>query len=270
MSRLKGLLFYTAADAQRNRWFIHQLCKNAESEGLSLRLCIADNGFSSDTCADFVINRSRDAAISDYFQNTQGIPVFNDTIVTAITNDKYRTHLFLREHGLPTADTILIEQQTGIPDCRLPVIAKPTDGHGGEGVCLISDRDKLEALMNSVPRPFLLQEMMQTSWDLRVYILNRKIYAAVLRTSQQDFRSNFSLGGKAEIYTPPAEICQLTEQVTQILPLDFAGVDFLRRPDGGYVIGEIEDAVGCRMLYSLTNKNPASDFIHMIADRIKA
>ena len=50
-----------------------------------------------------------------------------------------------------------------------------------------------------------------------------------------------------------------------MLPLDFAGIDLLRHPAGGYVIGEIEDAVGCRMLYQCGGCDPARDFIRMIA-----
>jgi len=270
MSKPLGLLFYTAPDAKRNQWFIQQLCDRAESEGLSLRLCITDEGFPADVRPCFALNRSRIAAVSEYCEGTLRIPVFNSTQVTAVTNDKYRTHCFLRTHGLPTADTVLIRQDADAADLIPPLIAKPADGHGGAGVALLSDPNALKQAMQTMQRPFLLQKLMQTGWDLRVYVLGGQIYASVLRTSERDFRSNFSLGGAAQLYQPDAQIRQLVQQVLEILPLDFAGIDFLRSPDGGYVIGEIEDAVGCRMLYALTDLDPAGDLIRMIADRLSA
>ena len=72
----------------------------------------------------------------------------------------------------------------------------------------------------------------------------------------------------SELIEPDADMRALVEAVQRILPLDFAGVDLLRRQDGSYLLGEIEDAVGCRMLYQLTGKDPAKDFIAGIAQKL--
>ena len=58
----------------------------------------------------------------------------------------------------------------------------------------------------------------------------------------------------------------LVNQVISVMPLDFAGVDILRQPDGGYVLGEIEDAVGCRMLYQAGGCDPVRDYLRYIAE----
>lgn len=263
MSKAKGLLVYTEEDLRRNRWFAETLCRCAESECMSLRLCLSHEAQAAAKHADFVINRSRDYFLSEFCEDSCGIRVYNNSRVTAVTNDKFRTHCFLRQHGLPTADTEQITAEGQLPEMPFPLVAKPADGHGGAGVCWAESAD---ALRGMTP-PYLVQEPMQTGWDLRVYILGNRIYKAVLRTSDSDFRSNFSLGGKAELFTPDAEITALVQAVLDILPMDFAGIDFLRRQDGRYVIGEIEDAVGCRMLYQLTDLNPAQDYILYIASQ---
>ena len=265
MSVRRGLLVYQSEDLRRNRWFAETLCRYAEPEGLSLRLCLSENAFSEAKSADFVINRSRNHFLSEYCEETLGIPVFNSGAVTRITNDKYRTHCFLRAAGLPTAGTWLVSEGEPLPVLPLPLVAKPADGHGGQGVTWLADEAALLRYAAKAKRPFLLQEPMVTGWDLRLYVLNGECYAAVLRTSAADFRSNFSLGGNAAVITPDREAKALLHRVQQILPLDFAGVDLLRHPDGGYVIGEIEDAVGCRMLYALTDKDPARDYIRTVA-----
>ncbi len=265
MRQLQGLLCYDAADVPRNEWFIGALMREAEPEGLSLRLSLITDGISADAPPDFVLNRGRDAKISEFCEETLGIPVFNSGAVTRITNDKYRTHCFLRAAGLPTAGTWLVSEGEPLPVLPLPLVAKPADGHGGQGVTWLADEAALLRYAAKAKRPFLLQEPMVTGWDLRLYVLNGECYAAVLRTSAADFRSNFSLGGNAAVITPDREAKALLHRVQQILPLDFAGVDLLRHPDGGYVIGEIEDAVGCRMLYALTDKDPAKDYIRTVA-----
>ncbi|MBQ8922020.1 MAG: ATP-grasp domain-containing protein [Oscillospiraceae bacterium] len=272
MTRRHGILLYTAADAARNRWFIRRMCDCAEPEGISLRLCISDDGFLlKKPYPDFVINRTRNAEFSEACEDIPGICVYNSVRVTEITNDKYRTHLFLRENGLPTADTVLVHGEGDVPeDFQPPLIAKPADGHGGAGVTLLRDAAALSKAMREMPRPFLLQKQMRLGWDTRVYVMGGEIYAAVLRTSASDFRSNFSLGGRAEMTEPDRDMRELVSRVQAVLPMDFAGVDFLRTPEGGYVIGEIEDAVGCRMLYALSGLDPAADFIRMIARRLRS
>lgn len=265
---LRGLLIYTAGDAARNRWFIDELRKAAESEGIDLRLCISEETTLpqiAEMQPELVINRSRIAEISAFCEEMLHIRVYNSACVTAVTNDKWETHRFLRAHGLPTADTELIAQRGVYPEMPLPLVAKPTDGHGGAGVEWVGDADALETVLRKKPLPFLLQKPMRTGWDVRIYMLGGKIYRAMLRTSA-GLRSNFSLGGSAAPCQPDADMCALADAVQRVLPLDFAGIDLLRHPEGGYVIGEIEDAVGCRMLYQAGGCDPVRDCLRYIAE----
>ena len=282
MSGTQGLLLYTPADAERNRWFITQLCQYAESEGLSLRLCLVESGnpfipFRQHPDTGFLINRSRFGTVSEYAERSLHIPCFNSAYVTGITNYKYLTYLEMHcDHGIPMAKTQLINREKPLPELPYPLVAKPEDGHGGEGVALIRNEAELlryradfDAAHPEPTYPFLVQEPVVFGWDVRVYVLFGEIYAAVLRTSETDIRSNFSLGGHAEVIEPDADMRALVQQVLAVMPLDFAGVDILRRADGSYLLGEIEDAVGCRMLYQLTDKDPAKDFIAGVARRIR-
>lgn len=273
MNRMNGILLYTPEDAARNRWFIEQLCQYAESEGMSLRLCLSDAAKPSELCAvqpGFLINRSRLAAYSLAAEQRQ-IPCFNSAEVTAITNDKYQTYLHLHgRHRIPMAETREISPRALPWNLSYPLVAKPADGHGGAGVAWLRDADALAAYAESVQsgERFLIQKPVVTGWDVRLYILGGEIYAAVLRTSDTDFRSNFSLGGHAECIKPDSGMRALVRRILDIMPLDFAGIDLLRSPDGGYILGEIEDAVGCRMLYQLTDKDPAQDFIRYIRQQL--
>ena len=284
MKNPNGWLIYDPVDIPRNQWFIAELIRCAALHNMSLRLVSSAEKLRSDAIfpntpvlldathpddrPDFIINRSRDAAWSAAWEAC-GIRVFNRADVTEITNDKYRTYKFFGiKHGIPMAKTLLVTDE--IPPLPTPLVKKPLDGHGGEGVAWIPDAAALDAIKRTENRPFLLQEPVVTGWDVRVYVLGGSIYAAVLRTSDCDFRSNFSLGGTVQLFAPDAQMRQLLTEIQNLLPLDFAGVDFLRRSDGNYVLGEIEDAVGCRMLYQLTDKNPAADYIEWIWEMQKS
>ncbi len=259
---MKGLLIYQAEDLRKNRWFAKQLCDEVKSYGLELMTVTAE-GLSAGFPADFIVNRSRVAAISQAYER-KGVRCFNRAPVTDITNDKWKTHCFLQQHGLPVAQTVLCTQQTPPPGVY-PAVCKPLDGHGGAGVQLVRNDTEYLAAKATLPENFLVQQPMVYGWDTRVYVLDGKPYAAMLRTSQSDFRSNFTLGGEAKQVTPDAQQCALVAEVTKRLKPDFVGIDLLRHPDGGYVIGEIEDAVGCRMLYQYTKRNPVQDFAALIA-----
>ncbi len=264
---MNGWLIYQPQDLLRNQWFAEALCREAARYDIRLQ-CLTSDTDAPRESPDFIINRSRDAKWSAPYE-AKGVRCFNRSIVTAITNDKLRTYAFLKQNAIPAAPTVCIDDTTKIlPSLSLPMVAKPPDGHGGEGVEWIADPAALERILRQKKRPFLLQAPMVTGWDLRVYLLGGKIYHAMLRTSASDFRSNFSLGGSVQSMTPDAEICRLIDQVQTHLPLDFAGIDFLRHPDGGYVIGEIEDAVGCRMLYQHTSLQPAADYMKEIVTEL--
>ena len=103
---------------------------------------------------------------------------------------------------------------------------------------------------------------------MRVYVLGAEILAAVKRTSDTDFRSNFSLGGKAQITEVPDEVKEIIYRVAGDLECDFVGIDFIRH-EGEWVLNEIEDVVGTRMLYSLTDIDAARVYMEYIINKMK-
>lgn len=263
---MKGLLLYQAEDLRKNQWFAARLCDAVRFHGLELTVATVD-AISSVLPADFVINRSRNADISKQYES-QGVRCFNRALITDITNDKWKTHCFLQRHGLPVAQTALCNHQTPSPKAY-PVVCKPMDGHGGAGVQLVRNDVEYLAAKATLPEQFLVQQTMLQGWDTRIYVLGGKFYAAMLRTSHVDFRSNYSLGGEAKPVTLDDMQCEIVSQVIQRLQPDFVGIDLLRHPDGGYVIGEIEDAVGCRMLYQYTKMDPVQDLAAHIAAQLR-
>ena len=91
-----------------------------------------------------------------------------------------------------------------------------------------------------------------------------KIICAVLRKRETDFRSNYCLGGTAEIYNLNESEKALVYKIASRIKYDYIGIDFVF--DGGKaVFNEIEDAVGARMVYDKTD----IDILRLYCEYIK-
>lgn len=99
--------------------------------------------------------------------------------------------------------------------------------------------------------------------DLRVYLVGNKITAAVLRTSDTDFRSNYCLGGTARLYTLSQKERELVQRAVSGLEIGMAGIDFIFH-NGEPVFNEIEDTAGARALYALSDYDIVNDYIQYI------
>ena len=272
---MKGLLFYDKAGAVRNSWFIDRLTESARARGCNLELTVTDTDVKRDELSildpkpDFAIVRTIAPDLSIMLE-TLGIPTFNNHLTSKVANDKMKTHYYATMMSVPTMATRGVN---GI-DLRLPTeypkVIKSVDGHGGSEVFLINNAEECKEILSLYPnKRFIAQDLAsEPGVDMRVYVLGGKVLAAVKRTSECDFRSNFSLGGKAELVPLPKEVYLTVKTLVTSLDADFVGIDFIRH-DGEWVLNEIEDVVGTRMLYSLTDIDAADLYIDYIISKVK-
>lgn len=282
----QGWIIYGAEEAKKNRWFIKQLISYANEKNVSLELIYAEKlsfGIENESEAvfvsgerrnfpDFVMNRSIFPFLSRFFEKA-GVKVFNDAKTAEICNDKRLTHMYLADKGIPMMDTLFFDRRFFDGECdgiEFPCVVKPADGHGGAGVCIANDVCELnEAVKSYKTDCFLVQKIAsERGRDLRVYVMGKKILAAMLRSSDADFRSNFSLGGRASVYKMNSEEEALVYKVMSFFNLSYAGIDFIFDKDG-MKLNEIEDVVGARMLYEFTDLKPHEMFIDYILSEIE-
>lgn len=165
-----------------------------------------------------------------------------------------------------------------------PFVMKSVDGHGGSEVlsfvpfsgadsgitlqqyCLDFNR-RLGVLFG---KDCLLQEMVSGSGrDIRVYVVGNRIYQAMLRQGQGDFRSNASLGGRAGAYSLSESEKEYIGQFLQAFEgevLGLAGLDFIIADDGRLVFNELEEMAGCRMIYQNTGRDIVRDYVMWLRD----
>lgn len=246
-----GYLIYDEKDVHRgtNYNFISWFIEEANTHGLTLKL-VTQHTLPEET-PDFVINRSRFHELSLKYNCKH----FNSAKVTEIANDKWLTYENFK-NIVPMMKTTLASNNK-----KYPCIYKSRHGHGGT-----------EVYHSSINRDFddgyIAQEIATPGKDLRVYILNNEVYASIMRTNNQDFKSNYTLGGHGAIHTLTHYEHQIIEKVLDILPITYGGIDLLYHK-GQPVLNEIEDPVGAKMLYNLTDLNIVKDYFKIIKNKLR-
>lgn len=236
---MSGILIYTEEEARRNAFAIEKFRQ-------SLDITLVNECYRGE--ADFVVNRTNDYRIGEYFEQ-RGIRVFNPSSLSKIANDKQACYDFMHKNGIEIMPT----RYKGAP-----VIKKSINGHGGTEVFMLNSPEPFEY-------GYVYQKPCDTlGRDLRIWAIGGKIVIAILRESKTDFRSNFCLGGTATPYSLSDNEARLAEKVLSLISSDYIGIDFIFN-NNHLVFNEIEDTVGARMVYTKTD----IDIIKMYCDYIK-
>lgn len=276
-------LIYHAGEAQRNKAFIKLFQTEGEARGI--RFLLVDSGkYQKMPLPDFVLNRTRDFLVSQWYEQ-RDVPVFHSSFLTETGNDKWKTLEFF-QRKLPSAitdggffpQTVVVKEgqkffagwfeEQGWQEGMTDLVVKTVDGHGGNEVCLLesADSESLGRITGQFPgRRLIVQQRVDSdSKDVRVYILGGEIYQAMLRQGMGDFRSNFSLGGSAKpchLSRGHKELVGLFLQALRKERMGIFGLDFILTREGEFVFNEMEEMVGCRMLYQYAGRNIVGDFV---------
>ena len=256
---ISGLIIYSKKDKEKNSWFINECIQRFAKKGVSL-VCLDENGIKD--CLEknnisFAIYRGRDFKIVELLEK-KGIKCFNNSFTNRIANDKFLSFEFLSKNNIPVITTFSSLEEVG----EFPLVMKSVDGHGGQEVFLINSKEEAETFKKPNKR-YVYQKYCPNEGDLRLYVLNKHVIGAVYRHSKNDFRSNFSLGGEVFAYEPDHEVVDTAIKVASLLNADYIGVDFIK-VNNQWLVNEIEDPVGARMLYKTSNV----DVVNLLTDYI--
>ncbi|MDO4167658.1 MAG: hypothetical protein Q4D32_09665 [Eubacteriales bacterium] len=291
----QGYMIYTEAEGKKNQAFIEMFQRAGEVHDLLFSF-VSIEEYPTKPLPDLVLNRTRDPRVSWWYESHR-IPVYHDSDITTVGNDKYQTLQVLQRRlpdairetpWCPASFLITQKQKTYLPLLREQireslgdvdtVVLKTVDGHGGSEVFrLPADPVGEETIWKQTLAELSGRKLLCQAWidsggqDLRVYILWGEIYAAVLRQGGADFRSNYSLGGQVQPYLLSGREKSYISQFVQALGgrrLAMAGVDFLLSGDGALVFNELEEMAGSRMLYQCTSFDIVRDFVSILKKRM--
>ena len=274
---IKGYLIYTEYESKRNDFFVKELISSAKKFDIDLSLLIyerisVDSGniFYDKKKMDiprFVIQRVMSYHLTILLEG-MGVKVFNSSKVGQIADNKYLTYVKMKEENIPVLKTIF-QYDINEENIFYPNVTKPIDSKGGDRVFLNKDKvSYLESVKKYSYTNFILQEVSgDVGKDLRVYVVGNEIVTAILRTSKDGFISNFCMGNDASLYELDSYETGMVKRIVNLINPDYVGIDFLFNKDG-IVLNEIENVVGARMVYSLTDINIADRYIRHILESL--
>lgn len=286
---MTGWLIYRLKDVERNKAYIDFYKEEGKALAINIKLILVDKlkfGIKDNNLfleydgqpikkPDFAINRFVYPLLTKHLEDMD-IKVFNNSKVANICNDKAKTYQYISRLSIPIIDTNFIKSEylnQAIEDISEARIIKGVSGHGGNQVYLLNPKDKKihkqDLISNLKNSDLVVQPLVgNKNQDLRVYVIGKKIIAAILRTAKRGFKSNFSLGGQVRTYDLSEKEINLITPIINEFDFGLVGIDFLINDDGSLVFNEIEDVVGSRMLYQCTDINIVSLYLKYIISRI--
>ncbi len=234
--------------------------------------------------ADFILFWDKDVRLAYYLEQL-GYPVFNSSRAIEICDDKSLTHLTLMKHNIPMPRTIIAPftfANIGYTNYNFlkyaanllgfPMIVKESFGSFGQQVYLINDEKELIDKVKEIgPKPMLFQQYIKSSFgrDIRLQIVGKQVVAAMYRYSEQgDFRANLSIGGRMKKYQPTKEQLDLALRCSEIIGLDFAGVDLLFDEEDRPLFCEINSNAHFKNIYDCTEVNAAELILEHIKNKL--
>ena len=258
-------IVYDNERIKKNRDFVDMLKKLFAEDNIKTKLVFAENIKRYKQFPKVAIMRT-DIFETSKFLESHNVKTCNNSKIAEICNDKYKTYQYLKENGVDVVDT---QEYTTDAKLSYPVVVKSKFGHGGSEVYLINNQQELCRLADRYNKnSLIIQPLVDAGKDKRTYVINNKPVISMLRTSKVDFRSNFSLGGKAEKSDLTKEEKALIDKVLKLFHFDFAGIDIIYK-NGKPYINEIEDVVGSRMVYQHTNYDIIKDYVKHIKNIYK-
>ncbi|MEK9741149.1 MAG: 30S ribosomal protein S6--L-glutamate ligase [Flavobacteriaceae bacterium] len=155
-----------------------------------------------------------------------------------------------------------------------PLIIKLLQSAQGKGVVSAETNKAAESVINafkSLQTNILVQEFIKEAAgkDLRCFVVNGKVVAAIERTAQKgEFRSNIHMGGSAKKAKITAEERRLAVKAAKILDLSVAGVDIIRSNRGPLLL-EVNSSPGLEGIEAATGQDIANQMIIAIEKKLK-
>ena len=208
----------------------------------------------------------------------RGVLVLNPPRALEACVDKYLATAYLEAAGLRVPPTIVCQHADAALEAFATlggdVVVKPLFGSEGRGMLRISDPElawrTFRALEQTRSVLYLQQFVRHPGWDLRVFVLNGEVLAAMRRTAQGDWRTNVAQGGSSEAVDLSDMERQLAVRAAAALGALAAGVDLLPGPEGEWYVLEVNAVPGWRALAPATGVDVAAALVQFVAQHVQA
>ena len=232
---------------------------------------------------DFIIYFDKDYHIARLLE-LAGFRLFNKAEAINLCDSKMLTHLALTNHGIKMPKTINYPLRYGqgsdegfhkrvVEELGLPMVIKHIYGSLGEQVFLARTIDEFNQITSKLTNvPHIYQQFIASSFrkDLRIVLIDHKIVASMQRNAQVEgeFRSNIETGGIGlQVDIPPA-FASMAIKVSEILDLDYCGLDLLYGPSGEPLLMEVNANAYFSPIEKYSKKDVAGAYVSYIVKTI--
>ena len=229
---------------------------------------------------DFVLYLDKDVHICRMLEKA-GLKVFNTANAIENCDDKLKTYIELENSGILMPKTVGSPLYYGGEDdgkfienvldiLNFPIIIKECFGSQGAQVYKADNLEQLNAIRKKlIYKSHLYQQFLgaKPGQDIRIIVIGKKAVACMKRTSKDDFRSN--VGDRVfENFKPDAKYIEMAQKASEILGLDYCGVDILFGKGGGPVLCEVNSNAFFSKTENVTKVNIAKLYAEHVLRKI--
>jgi RimK family alpha-L-glutamate ligase len=207
----------------------------------------------------------------------RGAIVLNPPSAVEACVDKYLATARLASAGLRVPPTIVCQHADAAIEAFTAlggdVVVKPLFGSEGRGMVRVSDPELAWRTFRTLERTqsilYIQQFILNPGWDLRVFVLDGKVLAAMRRWANGDWRTNVAQGGRAEAVSLGADEERLALRAAEAIGATVAGVDLLPGKDGRWYVLEVNAVPGWRALAPVAGVDVAGAIVDFLVQRSK-
>jgi RimK family alpha-L-glutamate ligase len=171
----------------------------------------------------------------------QGKTVIDSILYNTIVRDKCEESVLLKINDIRQPRTYyarkLSQWKTLLKDAEYPLIIKPIDGQQGKDIYKCMSFSDVENIIVQDEKKYMAQDFLELDGDIRVFIVGDHVLGAIKRfVVKNDFRSNASLGARAETYHLSPQESDLALKAHQAIGYDISGVDMASVDGISYII----------------------------------
>ncbi len=223
---------------------------------------------------DLILYLDKDRYIANMLEKS-GYKLVNSPRALEMCDDKMITHIMLANHGIKMPITIpaplcfhdngdrsflnLIKEKLSFP-----LIVKENYGSLGKQVYLINNEEELkESYERLIHVNHLYQEFISSSKgkDYRIIVIGGKVVAYMKRENKHSYLSNLASGGTSSVVELPKEYLDMAIKASEILGLDYCGVDILEGKNGEPILSEVNSNAFFEGIENTTKINVAGAYV---------
>ena len=230
---------------------------------------------------DFAMYLDKDRYFADMLERN-GLRLFNKTSSICKCDDKMLTHICLSNAGIkmPTSiSSTLCYRDDGNRDylkyveqtLGFPMIVKENYGSLGKQVYLANNSAELRQIEDKLIHiPHIFQQFVSSSKgvDYRVIVIGHKVVAYMKRENKNSYLSNLATGGTASVVKLPQEYLDVAIKASEILDLDYCGVDILIGPNNEPILSEVNSNAFFEGIEKTTGVNVAGTYAKYVLEVI--